>query len=892
MKKPLWKFTDDAGTFTSESADHVHSLYFPLCNSAILSSITPDLHGDIKTDQNSFLMQPVSRIDLHNIKSSRNFWIYINPQKIWSAAGVSKDIRGSSDDSFSLEAGLLWHKTTRQNKSIGLKSQITSFVPSSNEPVEIMNVTITNISLKPISFIPTAAIPLYARSAENFRDHRQVTSLLHRIEKAMLGIIVTPTLLFNESGHTKNNTSYFVYGIDERSAGPEHIYAAQEEFTGIDSDLEKPSAIYNNVLPESNSIQGKEAMGGLRFASQNIMPNKSKTFIILMGIVQEKMHIPIIINKFDTPKKIYESFEKTKQFWHSLSSTISISTGDNHFDNFFRWVSIQPFLRKTFGCSFLPDFDYGKGGRGWRDLWQDSLALILTRPESVKSSLINNLSGIRIDGTNATIIGKNEGEFIADRNNISRVWMDHGVWPLLTIQLYIQQTGDISLLLTETSYFKDHQSARGKNIDTRWKPDQGIQLTNKDNHPYKGSILEHLLVQNLVQFFNVGPHNHVRLENADWNDGFDLAYENGESVAFSSMYAYNLRVLCELIRKSKLNKISICNELSLLLDTLDTPVNYSNAKSKQVLLKKYFSAVTPNLSGEKLEINTSALIKDLTKKADWISKHIQQTEWLKEGFFNGYYDNNKKRVEGTVKGVLRMTLAGQTFPILSGIAAKKQIKSIIKNIHKYLKDQKLGGIHLNTDFKEEQLALGRAFSFAYGNKENGAFFNHMIIMYAYALYKENCVTEAYDIINSIYTMVHDTEKSLIYPGLPEYFNNEGRGMYSYLTGSASWYILTLVTQMFGVRGEYGDLLIEPKLTKDQFKSKHIISITTTFAEKPLQVTYINSHRKDFGEYVIKKASLNSKIISNKSTRSSFVIARSEFLRLTNNNSNTIDLILD
>ena len=29
-----------------------------------MSSITPDLHGDIKSGQNAFLLEPVSRIDL------------------------------------------------------------------------------------------------------------------------------------------------------------------------------------------------------------------------------------------------------------------------------------------------------------------------------------------------------------------------------------------------------------------------------------------------------------------------------------------------------------------------------------------------------------------------------------------------------------------------------------------------------------------------------------------------------------------------------------------------------------------------------------------------------------------------------------------------------------
>ena len=37
--------------------------------------------------------------------------------------------------------------------------------------------------------------------------------------------------------------------------------------------------------------------------------------------------------------------------------------------------------------------------------------------------------------------------------------------------------------------------------------------------------------------------------------------------------------------------------------------------------------------------------------------------------------------------------------------------------------------------------MGRAFGFSYGDKENGAFFNHMIVMLAFSLYKEGFVKE-------------------------------------------------------------------------------------------------------------------------------------------------------
>ena len=82
--------------------------------------------------------------------------------------------------------------------------------------------------------------------------------------------------------------------------------------------------------------------------------------------------------------------------------------------------------------------------------------------------IINNYGGVRIDGTNATIIGNEPGEFIADRNNITRVWMDHAFWPFVTTKLYIDQTGDTDVLFERTTYFKDYQSMRGTSHDEAW----------------------------------------------------------------------------------------------------------------------------------------------------------------------------------------------------------------------------------------------------------------------------------------------------------------------------------------------------------------------------------------------------------------------------------------
>jgi len=905
----LWSFTDNSGSFYSPAADKIKSLYFPLANENIMSAVTPDLHGDIKSGQSSFLLTPVSRVDLQASRSSRNFWVRVGQDKIWSAAGVSKNLKQINQDEFSLEAGMLWQKITRRNKGVGLKARILSFVPATGEPVEIMRVELTNISPKSINFTPIAAIPMYARSADNLRDHRQVSSLLQRIKLHKFGVISCPTLVFDESGHRKNKDNYFVLGWDENGVPPQRIYPTQEIFCGDSGDLEAPEAVFGNIAAGSNDTQGKEAMGAFSFKPVSLKPGQSRTYTLIMGITQNYPEIARMIAKFNRPDKITVALRKTEEFWENISRGIDITTQDKDFDNWLRWVNIQPVLRKIFGCSFLPDFDYGKGGRGWRDLWQDCLGLILSDPQKVRGLLINNFRGVKIDGSNATIIGKSPGEFtplearrrrrltlasgklpltgfIADRNNISRVWMDHGIWPLLTLDLYINETGDFNILFEEAAYFRNHEVKRATEIDHNWRPACGNKLKTASGRIYLGSILEHLLVENLVQFLNVASHNHIRLEGADWNDGLDMAKENGESVAFSAMYSQNLETLSGLLLKSGRRKIEVAEEIRLLL----ARINYGSISAKRKLLEKYFSKVSTSLSGRKASLEVAELAKGLKERSAWIKEHIRNTEWLKEGFFNGYYDNRRRRLEGKSGGRVRMILTAQVFPIMSGLAYDWQVRKILLNVDKYLTDRKSGGIHLNTDFKTELHDLGRAFSFSYGDKENGAVFSHMVVMFGYALYKQGYAADGWRVLSSLYKMAIDTGRSKIYPCLPEYFDLRGQGMYSYLTGSASWFMLTMLTQVFGVRGRDGDLVIEPKLSAGLFHKSASISIERLFAGRRIKIVFLNPAKLDFGKYRITKVLLNSENLPIDKSRY-LIITREVILALPANKLNLLEIHL-
>ncbi|MBW6472821.1 MAG: hypothetical protein K0B14_06835, partial [Anaerolineaceae bacterium] len=183
---------------------------------------------------------------------------------------------------------------------------------------------------------------------------------------------------------------------------------------------------------------------------------------------------------------------------------------------------------------------------------------------------------------------------------------------------------------------------------------------------------------------------------------------------------------------------------------------------------------------------------------------------------------------------------------------------IIRSVRTWLWDESIGGPRLNTNFNEMRLDLGRCFGFAYGHKENGAMFTHMAVMYAYALYQRGYVEEGYAVLNGIYQHVQNFPVARMLPGLPEYIEPTGRGVYPFLTGSASWYLFTLLTQSFGVKGYMGDLLLDPKLTLAQFDESGKASVSTEFAGKRLTIIYYNERKLEYGTYQITHCKLDGK----------------------------------
>lgn len=342
---------------------------------------------------------------------------------------------------------------------------------------------------------------------------------------------------------------------------------------------------------------------------------------------------------------------------------------------------------------------------------------------------------------------------------------------------------------------------------------------------------------------------------ADWNDGLDMAHVNGESVSFTALYAQNLKDICVVIDKLKIKKVELFKELADLIEE-DYVLDYEICKER---LSNFFLSVKNKISGKTKSIDVVTLKNKLSLIYQSLEKNINENEWLENsdlGYYNGYYDNDGNKLESAKNS--QMVLTSQVFQISSGIASDDKVQKIVDSADKLLYSKEHGGYRLNTNFNEVKTNMGRLFGFAYGHKENGAVFSHMAVMYANSLYKRNFVDAGYKVLNTIKESVCDYERSKMLPGIPEYFDTNGVGMYPYLTGSASWLLLTMTEEVFGVKRNGKILNLEPKLTSTEFNKNKLAIINFILDNKKITIKYKNKNLLEFNEYNVTKIKVNGK----------------------------------
>jgi hypothetical protein len=92
-----------------------------------------------------------------------------------------------------------------------------------------------------------------------------------------------------------------------------------------------------------------------------------------------------------------------------------------------------------------------------------------------------------------------------------------------------------------------------------------------------------------------------------------------------------------------------------------------------------------------------------------------------------------------------------------------------------------------------------------------------------------------------------------------------------------------VTEVFGVRGDMGNLSLTPKLVSDQFDQDGNARLTTLFAGKTLKICYHNPEHLDFGEYQIQDIQIEEQPAQFSRKGNSVIIQREDITQIAGSN---------
>lgn len=850
----LWYYNDCAEFVTENSKSLPQPMIHMLANSPKYFSICDNfLRGFSGFDYTRMF----GEFDGPNFPKGQARFLWIRPKgkKPWLVNNY--DLTDKETSNAKYEMGLGYVKFTGESKKNELSASATIFVPN-DEMAEIWMVEIKNNSNKPktLDFIPT--VPIFGGSRAYVEYHRDVVRLYNK-SRITNHIEILPGLEWIEGSTDKSDICYFMGAETQRGKKGNRFYSDRETFLGANNMWLKPEAILNNEAPKAQCY-GKEAVGAIEFKNVTIAPGKSEKFVIVNGIAFDGSKGAEKLIKKYSYSGAQKAFEKLNDFWKERTSRVVITTGNKDFNALWNnWWCYQLSMRYWFGNTGHPQTDYGTDFSGWRDFWQDMMAATVIDPKGLEERTMKTLEGIRLDGTNATRFFARTKVFGSDE--LHGLWCDHPYWTAQTVMILINFLGDYDFLFRSgIAYFKDCYRSRGEVKDLDWKAGTIDTQKTLKNSAYKGTVIEHLLVQLLTMFYDVGSNNLLKQKRADWNDAVDQV--KGENITFTFGLALDCNEVADLLEKvakhKKISEIEVFEELTMLMDTWKTPADIP-AKERQRKLVNYLNKVNGNISGKKVKVKITDILKDLRNKARVSIINANKKAW-NGSYYSGYIYDDGKPVDTIFKknalskkkptsDDFEMMLMPQTWSLISGGADEiKKSDKVIDSVLKYLFDKKVGALKLNyPPYLKFDKKIGRITGFAAGTKENNALFCHANLFFVWALLRRNMTEEAYKIFSGVNPLSHNQEIFRAGPWIPEYYvssdnpNIAGRGEYPVLTGSAAWTRYLWQNFFYGVKGELEGLRVDPKLPAHKDFKESTLSIN--FRGAKYNIKFINETLK-------------------------------------------------
>lgn len=464
------------------------------------------------------------------------------------------------------------------------------------------------------------------------------------------------------------------------------------------------------------------------------------------------------------------------------SNDIHISTPDKALDAMVNgWLRWQFMASRIWGRN---GFYQCGGAWGFRDQLQDGCAAALLDPETTRVHLLRACARQFEEGDVLHWwhqLPPRDGGVRGVRTRCS----DDMLWLPYAVCDYIEKTGDDGILNTEIAYLG------GPELD----PSENDRYFSPPLSELKESVYRHC-TRAIERADRRGAHGIPLFGAGDWNDGMNLvgAAGRGESVWLA---------------------------MFLIL-----------------VLEKF--AVLCNGMGD------SARAEDYRRRASELRRAVDENCWDGEWYLRGFYDDGAP-LGGRDCDECRIDLLPQSFAVFAGMPDEKRRNTALDSALGRLCDERLSIVRLFAPaFDAGGRNPGYIKAYPPGIRENGGQYTHGAVWLALSLFEQGRADDGYRILSMLNPAARcqTREQAEIYRLEPyvlagDIYANpscEGRGGWSFYTGSAAWFYRTAVETLLGIRPRGDHIEMAPCLPSswDGFSAK--ITLKNTVIDLSVTVT--------------------------------------------------------
>jgi len=472
--------------------------------------------------------------------------------------------------------------------------------------------------------------------------------------------------------------------------------------------------------------------------------------IFRLGAGKDAGEANAIVRQFRGSEAAKESFEKVKDYWKKTISSLQVETPDKAINIIVNgWLTYQTLSSRLWGRS---GFYQSGGAFGFRDQLQDVMSLLHVKPEIAREQILLSASRQFKEGDVQHWWHPPFGQGVRTRCSDDYLWL-----PFVTA-VYISHTGD-SAILDELSNFIE---GRQLNPGEESYYDFPIKSLNSS------TLYDHCVLA-IKHGLNFGGHGLPLIGTGDWNDGYDKIGNQGkgESV-WMAFFLYDI-----LIR---------------------------------------FADIAH-------QHNDSAFAEVCKKEAQKLKGNIDKSAWDGEWYKRAWFDNGTP-LGSSANEECKIDSIAQSWSVLSGGGDKKRANTAMESAYKNLVQKDSCIIQLlEPPFDKSKINPGYIQGYVPGVRENGGQYTHAAVWMIIAFAKLGDNKRVWELLNMINPINHGktSEEIAIYKVEPYVIAadvygrapHEGRGGWTWYTGSAGWMYRLITESFLGLKQEGNKLKLVP-----------------------------------------------------------------------------------